>query len=99
MDFRQAILLLGVLVLRPRALAGGPDVPGPAPGWVMRAWQTDEGLPDNDVTGVAQTSEGFLWVATLGGLLRFDGARFEEFSTVQLPGVPNRVVRNMYLDR
>jgi len=67
--------------------------------WLARTWQTDEGLPDNNVTGVAQTPDGFLWVATLGGLLRFDGARFEEFSTVHLPKVPNRVVRNMYLDR
>src|ERR1700722_7193992 len=67
--------------------------------WLIRTWQTDEGLPDNNVTGVAQTSDGYLWVATLGGLMRFDGERFEEFSTTHLPKVPNRVVRTMYLDR
>jgi signal transduction histidine kinase/ligand-binding sensor domain-containing protein len=67
--------------------------------WLTRTWQTDEGLPDNDVTGVAQTADGDLWVATLGGLMRFDGEHFEEFSTTQLPKVPNHVVRAMYLDR
>jgi signal transduction histidine kinase/ligand-binding sensor domain-containing protein len=67
--------------------------------WLTRSWQTDEGLPDNDVTGVAQTSDGHLWVGTLGGLMRFDGEHFEEFSTTRLPGVPNHVVRTMYLDR
>lgn len=67
--------------------------------WLTRTWQTDEGLPDNDVTGVAQTSDGQLWVATLGGLMRFDGEHFEEFSTTHLPNVPNKVVRAMYLDR
>ena len=66
--------------------------------WLTRTWQTDEGLPDNEVTGVAQTSDGHLWVATLGGLMRFDGEHFEEFST-HLPKVPNHVVRVMYLDR
>jgi len=67
--------------------------------WLLRTWQTDEGLPDNNVTSVAQTSDGQLWVATLGGLMRFDGERFEEFPTTHLPKVPNHVVRMMYLDR
>jgi signal transduction histidine kinase/ligand-binding sensor domain-containing protein len=71
----------------------------PANLWLTRTWQTDEGLPDNDVTGVAQTTDGHLWVATLGGLMRFDGEHFEEFSITHLPKVPNHVVRVMYLDR
>ena len=65
----------------------------------MRTWQTDEGLPDNNITGLAQSADGYLWVATLGGLIRFDGARFEEFSTTHFPKVPNRNVRKMFLDR
>lgn len=67
--------------------------------WLTRTWQTDEGLPDNDVTGIAQTTDGRMWIATLGGLMRFDGEHFEEFSTTHLPNVPNKVVRAMYLDR
>lgn len=39
-----------------------------SPAWLYRAWQTDEGLPDNCVTGVAQTEDGFLWVVPQGGL-------------------------------
>ena len=68
-------------------------------GWLDQSWQTDEGLPDNGVTGVAQTPDGYLWVASLGGLVRFDGAKFEEFSPLNLAGIPNRVVRAMFLDR
>lgn len=67
--------------------------------WLVRTWQTDRGLPDNNITGIAQTADGYLWVATLGGLIRFDGARFEEFSTTHFPKVPNRNVRKMHLDR
>src|SRR5258708_2560054 len=67
--------------------------------WLLRTWQTDEGLPDNNVTGVAQTSDGHLWVATLGGLMRFDGERFEKFSTIHLPKAPKRVVRTVFLDQ
>jgi len=71
----------------------------PANLWLTRTWQTDEGLPDNNVTGLAQSADGYLWVATLGGLIRFDGVSLEEFSTVHIPRVITRNVRKMYLDR
>jgi ligand-binding sensor domain-containing protein len=67
--------------------------------WLTRTWQTDEGLPDNRVTGVVQSSDGYLWVASYGGLMRFNGAQFEEFSPLHLPGVANRIVRKLHLDR
>lgn len=67
--------------------------------WLARAWQTDEGLPNNSVTGVAQAGDGYLWVATLGGLVRFNGARFEEYSLASLPGGTARAIRRMWLDR
>lgn len=67
--------------------------------WLARTWQTDEGLPNNSVTGVAQTDDGYLWVATLGGLMRFNGSKFEEFPLLNLAGVANRAVRRLYLDR
>jgi len=51
------------------------------------------------VTGVAQATDGYLWVGTLGGLMRFDGEHFEEISTTHLPKVPNHVVLSMYQDR
>ena len=67
--------------------------------WFARGWRTDEGLPDNDVTGVAQSADGFLWVSTLGGLVRFDGTRFEEFSPENIDGILSRGIRTLLLDR
>jgi signal transduction histidine kinase/ligand-binding sensor domain-containing protein len=102
-DFSAAICFASIL------LAGGPAIRARALDsnvtssqanlWQTRSWQTDEGLPDNEVTGVVQTRDGHLWVATLGGLMRFDGERFEAFSTTHLRKVPNRVVLTMYQDR
>jgi len=66
--------------------------------WLARVWRTDDGLPDNVISGVAQTPAGFLWVGTPGGLMRFDGTKFEEFSPVNIPGVPGRVIRSLTLD-
>jgi ligand-binding sensor domain-containing protein/signal transduction histidine kinase len=42
-------------------------------------WQTSEGLPQNGVNALVQTSDGFLWVGTSSGLARFDGMRFRTF--------------------
>jgi len=36
-------------------------------------WQTDNGLPQNWVSSIAQTPDGYLWIGTrYGGLARFD---------------------------
>ncbi|HTB84064.1 MAG TPA: two-component regulator propeller domain-containing protein, partial [Candidatus Sulfotelmatobacter sp.] len=48
--------------------------------WSLHVWQSDEGLPNNNVTSLAQTRDGYLWVATAGHFARFDGVSFEEFT-------------------
>jgi signal transduction histidine kinase/ligand-binding sensor domain-containing protein len=67
--------------------------------WFARAWLSDEGLPDNNVRGIAQTADGFLWVGTVGGLVRFDGDRFDEFSPLNVEGLPVRGIRTLLLDK
>src|SRR5690348_10929531 len=66
--------------------------------WFARPWRSDEGLPDNNVFGIAQTSDGFLWVGTAGGLVRFDGDRFDEFSPPNV-SIPVRGIRTLLLDK
>ena len=39
-------------------------------------WMRRDGLPANTVTALAQTTDGYLWVGTPAGLVRFDGIRF-----------------------
>ncbi|HZV34546.1 MAG TPA: two-component regulator propeller domain-containing protein, partial [Verrucomicrobiae bacterium] len=54
-----------------------------------RAWQTDEGLPQNTVQTIAQTRDGYLWVGTPGGLARFDGLHFTVFDPQNTPALQN----------
>jgi signal transduction histidine kinase/ligand-binding sensor domain-containing protein/CheY-like chemotaxis protein/HPt (histidine-containing phosphotransfer) domain-containing protein len=42
-------------------------------------WQKEDGLPQNSVTSILQTRDGYLWLGTLEGLVRFDGQRFVIF--------------------
>ena len=46
----------------------------------MRAWTKQQGLPDDSVTAVLQTRDGYLWAGTSAGLARFDGVRFVSFA-------------------
>ncbi|HTR43964.1 MAG TPA: two-component regulator propeller domain-containing protein [Pseudomonadales bacterium] len=48
--------------------------------WSLQSWLSDNGLPNNNVTSLAQTDDGYLWVATTGHFARFDGVHFEEFT-------------------
>ena len=48
-------------------------------GYTRRVWQTQDGLPENMSQAFAQTPDGYLWIGTSGGLVRFDGVRFVTF--------------------
>src|SRR6185295_16574602 len=39
-------------------------------------WTARDGLPSSYLLSLAQDQDGFLWVGTNGGLVRFDGQRF-----------------------
>jgi len=53
--------------------------------YTIRAWQSQDGLPEETVQAFAQTPDGYLWVGPSGGLLRFDGARFRLFAHENTP--------------
>src|SRR5215469_7988287 len=68
-------------------------IAGPTrPSWAVRTWQSDDGLPNNIVTSMAQTPDGYLWLANPTRLARFDGIQFEEFPIRNLLGENNQRV-------
>jgi ligand-binding sensor domain-containing protein len=55
--------------------------------YVHNVWQAAQGLPQNAVQAIAQTPDGYLWLATQEGLVRFDGVRltvFDRKSTLEI---------------
>lgn len=48
-------------------------------------WTTQTGLPQNSVWAVAETRDGYLWIGTQEGLVRFDGLRFTVFDRENTP--------------
>ncbi len=45
-----------------------------------QAWTSDNGLPQNSVHQILQTRDGYLWIATEGGIARFNGVQFTVFN-------------------
>ena len=58
-----------------------------APAYAVRLWDRDSGLPQQHLTAVIQTNDGYLWCGTYNGLVRFDGARFVVFDPTNTPGL------------
>jgi signal transduction histidine kinase/ligand-binding sensor domain-containing protein len=79
--FKRCRVFLTLLACWPlSAWADGPEtLPQDL---TVRVWTKQQGLPDNSVTAVLQTRDGYLWVGTSAGLVRFDGVRFLPFIPV-----------------
>ena len=71
-------LLVWLLGFDLAVLAESVPVPPAAP-FLVRTWQTEQGLPNNTVTAVTQTRDGYLWLGTDEGLARFDGVHCRVF--------------------
>ena len=51
------------------------------------SWTADNGLPQNIIRAICQAPDGYLWLATFNGLVRFDGVRFTIFNRSNAPGI------------
>lgn len=49
-------------------------------------WGTEDGLPSNEIHAIAQSPDGYLWIVTLKGLVRFDGMEFSNISLADIEG-------------
>src|SRR5215469_9580594 len=63
------------------------------------SWTTDNSLPQNIIRDVCQTPDGYLWLATLDGLVRFDGVRFTTFNRSNTPGILGNRYTSLYCTR
>lgn len=66
--------------------------------FLQTQWTTENGLPQNSVTSIAQTPDGYLWLGTFGGLARFDGVRFKIYTTVNSPELKSNRITTLRTD-
>lgn len=63
-----------------------------------RTWTTREGLPHNSINALAQTADGYLWLATWEGVARYNGREFQLFGREQLPPLEDVAMRSLHVD-
>jgi signal transduction histidine kinase/ligand-binding sensor domain-containing protein len=66
--------------------------------YAYESWTTDQGLPQNSVNDIRQTRDGYIWLTTFDGLVRFDGVRFTVFDKGNTPGITSNRFLRMFED-
>ena len=67
--------------------------------YVHTLWRTEEGLPQNSGHALLQTRDGYMWIGTEEGLVRFNGTRFTTFSKANIAEMQGSDIRALYEDR
>ena len=70
-----------------------------APRYDVRTWQTEDGLPRNTITCIAQSADGYLWLGTPFGVFRFDGLSFVRLEERGAASLSPQRTRALCLDR
>ena len=86
------VIVCAVLCAAP---AAGRDVERLDGGWLDATWTAADGFPNVHHTGVAVTPDGFLWIGSIDGLIRYDGVAFVRYRRGDLPGLPSNFVLSL----
>ena len=82
--------LAAALLLGQRAAADAP--------FIVDAWSTADGLAQGSVITITQTHDGYLWLGTVNGLVRFDGNSMTTFNVNNTPGLSDNVINFLFED-
>ena len=93
------ITAFGFLHLLLLSSAALPTTASPsAPVYAYDVWPMQDGWAPNAVTSVLQSRDGYLWLGTYQGLLRYDGIRFTLFDSPHTHGLQNSRITSLYQD-
>ncbi|GLH74506.1 histidine kinase [Geothrix limicola] len=61
----------------------------------QHTWRSEDGLLQDTASALLESRDGFLWIGTGAGLVRFDGATFDHYSRLNLPGFEHNAVQGL----
>ena len=64
--------------------------------WIVYEYNETNGLPTGEANTVLQTKDGYVWIGSYGGLIRYDGTTFRNYSTEG--AIPSSSIRALYED-
>jgi len=66
--------------------------------YLLNIWTVEDGLPQNTIQALLQTADGFIWIGTPSGLVRFDGLNFKNYTRWDIPGLVDDNITCLYED-
>lgn len=85
------------VVLCPQSMAARAEDPGGYGEYVVTVYNEQNGLPTGEANVVVQTSDGYIWIGSYGGLIRYDGTDFKNYSE-EKDGIASSSVRALFED-
>ncbi len=61
----------------------------------LDTWRSKEGLPSRSIDAIVQSADGYLWLASRSGLVRFDGVIFQIYDSSNTPKLRRSMVRSL----
>jgi ligand-binding sensor domain-containing protein/two-component sensor histidine kinase len=75
-------LVVAVSVLTLASVVQAQPAEGPLADYAVTTWNENDGLPAGRIRAIEQDTDGYLWLGTDAGLVRFDGVRFSAWSSL-----------------
>ena len=94
----KLVFLAATVCMTCHSTARALDPRKPLSQYTHTIWQTDSGLPQNTVHRIIQAHDGYIWLATDGGLVRFDGIEFTVFDNKNTPAIKSNQIRDLSED-
>lgn len=63
---------------------------------VATVYNDRNGLPTGEANDIVQTPDGYIWIGSYAGLIRYDGTQFRNFS--EEGRIPTSTVRSLFVD-
>lgn len=88
------VLILAICVMQPGVVfaenhSGLQD-------WVIYEYNETNGLPTGEANTVLQTQDGYVWIGSYGGLIRYDGTNFRNYSNERM--ILSSSIRSLFED-
>jgi signal transduction histidine kinase len=89
-------ILVGALSVTGALTSSALEPTTPLAEFGRQSWAMENGLPQNSVHALVQTRDGFIWLGTEAGLVRFDGISFLVLDQNSRPAIPSGDIRSLF---
>lgn len=66
--------------------------------YLIKSWTIDDGLASNALRNIIQTQDGYIWIASYDGIIRFDGIDFHTYNSFNTKSLFTDAIKVLHED-